>query len=308
MSTTSALVLNWNGFDKTVRAVASLLALERAPQVIVVDNGSAQNEAERLAARFPEIAVVPLLRNYGFAKAVNAGAAHALARGCEYLLLFNNDAWFDEGSGTLASLERFLDTHPRAAAAGPEILNPDGSRQSYGYAYSLWFPIARPCRDAASSPRFLSGSCLLIRAASFARVDGFDEDFFFYGEDVDFALRIAATGETFERVAGGSVLHERGASIGINSPNYAYTAIRSSLIVVRKHARPFHYPTAIATLLAASLALTAIGGAKGNLAVGRAVVRAWLHFLSGRWGGYEGGKVPRAQSALPNSSTATTNS
>ncbi len=250
--------------------------------------------------------MLPLPRNRGFAQAVNAGAAHALARGSEYLLLFNNDAWFDEGSGTLASLERFLESHPRAAAAGPEILNPDGSRQSYGYAYSLWFPIARACRGPASSPRFLSGSCLLVRAASFARVDGFDDDFFFYGEDVDFALRVAAIGETFERVAGASVFHERGASIGIHSPNYAYTAIRSSLIVVRKHARPFHYPTAIATMLAASLALTAIGCAKGTTAVGPAVVRAWLHFLSGRWGGYEGTKVRRARSALPGSSTTTT--
>lgn len=291
-------MLNWNGFDKTVRAVASLLALQRPPHVIVVDNGSGRNEAERLAERFPEIAVLPLPSNRGFAQAVNAGAAHALARGSAYLLLFNNDAWFDANSGTLALLERFLETHPRAAAAGPEIFNPDGSRQSFGYAYSLWFPIARPCRGADSSPRFLSGSCLLVRAASFARVDGFDEDFFFYGEDVDFALRVAAIGETFERVAGGSVVHERGASIGIYSPNYAYTAIRSSLIVVRKHARAFHYPTAIATLLAASLALTVIGAARGNPAVGQAVLRAWLHFLSGRWGGYDG--VKRT------SSTATT--
>ncbi len=242
--------------------------------------------------------MLPLSHNRGFAQAANAGAALALARGSAYLLLFNNDAWFDEGSGTLALLERFLETQPRTAAAGPEIFNADGSRQSYGYAYSLWFPIARPCRASSSSPRFLSGSCLLIRAASFARVDGFDEDFFFYGEDVDFALRVAAIGETFERVAGGSVFHERGASIGIHSPNYAYTAIRSSLIVVRKHARPFHYPTAVATLVAASLALTAIGGVHGNPAVGRAVARAWLHFLSGRWGGYEGVKVRQRRSII----------
>jgi len=291
MPKTAAIVLNWNGLSSSRKAIASLQQSTAAPSIVVVDNGSRENEAAQLRAEFPNVTVIALQENVGFARGVNAGALAALHRGANNLLLFNNDAWMTQDDDVISRLEALLENDGTIGAAGPTICNPDGSVQSCGYNYSLWFPVPRARRIAKGQRTvrgmFLSGSCLLVRGSLFAQIGGLDPDLFMYGDDVDLTIRIRKLGFTTALIEG-TVLHERGATIGLASSRYIYSVLRGNLIVVLKHATPAQRPSAFGTLVAASIGLCLLGLRRRNAGAPAAALKAWLDFLSKRWGGFDG--------------------
>ncbi len=299
-------MLNWNDVERTRRAVASLLA-QSTPSisVIVVDNGSAADDSAALARCFVHqpVTVLALPENVGFARAVNAGAIAALRTGADFILLFNNDAYIDPGSTAIRDCLAALQADPTLGAAGPIISNDDERRtvQSGSYALSMWFPIPRANRNVTrraslTKNSYLSGSCLLIRAGAFATVGGLDPDFFLYGDDFDFARRLRVAGYGQQLISARGIAHARAASTRVGSANYVYTALRSNLILVRKHAHWYQLPSAFATCFAASFALAALGIANGYGAAPYAAFRSWRDFFLNRWGGYAGSRletVPR---------------
>lgn len=298
-----AVVLNWNGRSMTARAIRSLLELERPRlRVVLVDNGSRDGEAAALAAEFagPRVRVIALEKNVGFARAVNAGAMVAMRDGARFVLLFNNDARIAPTSPAIAEALAAFENEPALGAAGPTIYNDDssGSIQSGSYSLSMWFPIPRPRRSGGeltlARSSYLSGSCLLVDVAAFAAVGGLDPDYFLYGDDVDFARRLHEAGFRERLVDAPGVTHARAASNRVGSAGYVYTALRSNLILVRKHARWYQLPTAYATCIAAGAALAALGAIGGNADAPWAVVRAFRDFVLGRWGSYDGGRLEPA--------------
>ena len=287
------VVLNWNGIDTTRLILSDLFASEQTSiRVYLVDNGSTTAEGQMLSAEFPELSLVALSKNVGFARGVNAGAARALGDGCSHILLLNNDARIDPHI-VISQLLGAMASDPSVGAAGPLVLNADGSLQSSGYEYSMWWPIPRPQPKAtthsqSSETFYLSGSCLLIRAEAFRAAGGMDGDYFLYGDDVDFALKMRAKGYREVLVDSVSIRHARASATTLYSSKYAYTALRSNLIVVAKHAKTYQVPSAIVACLGASVALAALGVAHGQYDVPGAVARAWLDFMRGRWYGYAG--------------------
>lgn len=116
------------------------------------------------------IAVDNTHRNRGFA----AGCNLAASRGEDALVCFVNPDG-DLGAGCLERLERAFDD-PGVVAAGPDV-----------------GPMNQPLLEDGS-PAFLSGCCLAVRRSAFARVGGFDERFFMYGEDVDLCWKLRRLG------------------------------------------------------------------------------------------------------------------
>ena len=94
----AAVVLGWNGREDTL---ACLRSLQRATypelSIVVVDNGSTDGGPEAVAAEFPDVRLLQLGENRGFAGGVNAGADAALGDGAEAVLLLNNDATVEPG-------------------------------------------------------------------------------------------------------------------------------------------------------------------------------------------------------------------
>lgn len=284
------VVLNWNS-EETTRCVLRDLGQARDVRLLVylVDNGSISPEGNALLAEFPDSILVALPKNVGFARGVNAGARRALADGCSHILLLNNDARI-EPDRVIPALLAELACDRMIGAAGPLVRNSDGSIQSTGYRYSMWWPIPRPlkgsARDNCAHWYYLSGSCLLIRADALRATGGLDPDYFLYGDDVDFALKLHALGYREQIVHTVSIEHARAASTTLYSKRYAYTALRSNLIVVAKHASLMQRPTAFLACACASLALALLGILHRHFDVPLAAVRAWLDFVAGRWGGF----------------------
>jgi|GEM_PF-264509 len=190
----SVIIPTWDGWDLLRSCLAALDAQERrADEVVVVDNGSTDGTPERLREAFPQVAVVALATNAGFAAAVNRGVARSSG---DAVVLLNNDTVPEPG--WLAALEQVALAHPAAAFVTSKMLDPSGTR----------IDTAGDVIDTAGMPRqrghgepddgrydvveeVLSGcgGATLYRRAILERLGGFDERFFAYYEDADLALR-----------------------------------------------------------------------------------------------------------------------
>ena len=217
MPKVSVIVISYNAADQLEACLRSLAALPEVKddpafaQVIVSDNGSADDSVARAKQAFPSVEVVLNGANLGFAKACNIGAQRATA---PLLFFFNPDAIAHEG--LLASAVAYFDTHPGVAMAGAKLLNEDGStaescgefdtwwqaflrssawgelpwfrKQANGYALRQWDYSTE--RDVD----LVVGAAMFIRADVFRQLEGFDERFFLYHEEIDFAHRLRDRG------------------------------------------------------------------------------------------------------------------
>lgn len=228
----SILVVNWNTRDLVLRCLDALpaaLAGAAGSETVVVDNGSTDGSPEALAAR-SDIRLVRNDRNLGFAEAVNQ--AYRAAAG-ELVLLLNSDATAEPGA--VATLVRFLDEHPRAAAAAPVYRYPDGRDQPFHYRLptvatglascsalvrrTRWggreLSSYRMLDDDFSRPRRVeqpSATCLLLRRSVLPTGWLLDEEYPIFFNDVELAHRIGAAGGELWVVPEAVVVHEHGAS------------------------------------------------------------------------------------------------
>jgi GT2 family glycosyltransferase len=192
--------------------------------LFVVDNASDDGTMEWLRGRVGAERLLGNEENRGFAAAVNQAAA----RSEDDLLLLNPDAVLEPRA--LARLVRELQADAAIGAAGPQLLNRDGSPQASAWllpgAATLAFdalmmhnafPRARWHRwrtagGAAEDVPSLSGACLLVRRACWRRLQGLDERFFLYYEDIDFCARARAAGYRLRLVPEARCQHALGGS------------------------------------------------------------------------------------------------
>lgn len=185
------------------------LAGEKDLHVIVVDNASPDGSLDSVGGL--DVTSLQLPRNGGFAYGCNAGWRLGTAPS---VLFLNPDARMSPDS--VRRLALLLDAHGRRGIVAPRILNEDGTlayslrkfprlRSTFGRALFLHraFPTAswadEVIRDPAAysgshSVEWASGACLLARRSLLEQLEGFDEGFFMYGEDVDFCRRSWAAG------------------------------------------------------------------------------------------------------------------
>jgi N-acetylglucosaminyl-diphospho-decaprenol L-rhamnosyltransferase len=204
---TAGLVVNFGTPELSNRAVHSLLA-DGVDEVVLVDNGSPDDSVPRLKAMFdlePRVQLLALRSNVGFGQGVNVAARRASS---EFLFVLNSDAHVRLGS--TAILRNAL-ADPKVGVAAPLVIDTDGRLQpdAWGHFPSLRTMITRKNRhpEEVDEPDWVSGVALMMRAADFRRLRGFDERFFMYYEDVDLCRRVRAHGFDVLRVRSAVVTH-----------------------------------------------------------------------------------------------------
>lgn len=297
--TVGIVILNWNGLDDTRRCLSSIREQSyKHVEVVVVDNASRNAEARQIAIEFPEVHVLPQAENLGFGRAVNVGVQYLMAHDVPYVLLFNNDAWFDPTERTIEQLLAALDNEPDAGASGPVILNANAPHtiQSAGHLFSLY--TAFPYRMLSDAPRttpvkvthptYIVGACLLIRTEVLRQLRGFDPDYFVYGEDIDLALRMRELGYSQVLVPSTVIYHKKSVSTTMWSEDHTYLMLRSHLVLLKKHVKWHHLPTVLPSIVAISVGLSILGIKNGHPFAPKGAVRAWFDFLTKKWGGIQG--------------------
>jgi GT2 family glycosyltransferase len=183
----------------------------------------------------PEVAVLRLAENRGYAGGMNAGIAWLRREGCDRLLLLNNDAVLEPGS--LRWLAEALDD-PGLAAVGPVVLRAaDGRIESMGVRLDAgwgWSRLEGHGRRAGSAHgrlpvQSLSGAALMVRADALDRVGPLDEAYFHSFEDTDWCGRARAAGLALAVVRGAVARHDGGRTLGGRSADRLYYAARNHL-------------------------------------------------------------------------------
>ncbi len=195
------------GATDDVAAPSKALAIE----MVVVDNASDDGSAQMVLAEFPQARLIANSDNAGFAAANNQAIAQA--RG-QMLFLLNPDAYLLPGA--LAGLAHFLAEHPEAAAAGPNVLNPDGSWQAATFRFAtLWDLFCEAVflsvlwprsplfarkelggfnRDTVREVDWVQGCALAVRRPVWDAVGPFDEGYWMYVEELDWCRRAKGMG------------------------------------------------------------------------------------------------------------------
>ena len=238
----SVVIVNWNGKHLLGECLDSLCAqhVDRV-EIILVDNGSQDGSAEYVRERYPDVRVVSLPKNLGFAGGNNAGIRVASGK---YIALLNNDTKADPE--WIPSLLREAESsHPHVGMWASKILSyekpdiidnvgllmyPDGLGRGKGRLEKDGGQY-----DQAGESFFPSGCAGLYRRVMLDEVGLFDEEFFAYADDVDLGLRARLAGWQCIYVPSAKVYHKYSASSSAHSPFKAFLVERNRIWVLLKY-------------------------------------------------------------------------
>ncbi|MEA1923393.1 MAG: glycosyltransferase family 2 protein, partial [Pseudomonadota bacterium] len=236
----TVVVVNLNNLNLLRNCLRSLYAQDYgAIEIVVVDNGSEEDVESMLAKEFPEVRMVKLNKNHGFAGGNNRGIETAQGK---YVALINNDAvaapkWI---SSLIATAES--DTNIGAAASiiidgnQPEILDSCGVGISLdGMSRQAMRGMPVPDLIQPKEVLLFSGCACLLKMESLEEVGLFDEDFFAYCEDTDLGLRLRRAGWQIVVAPGAYVTHFYSMTGGKFSLQKIYWVERNHFWVAIKH-------------------------------------------------------------------------
>ncbi|MCL4262550.1 MAG: glycosyltransferase family 2 protein [Anaerolineae bacterium] len=240
------IILNWQQPEITIECVQSVRAMYTSGvDVLVVDNGSGDDSITQLQILPPDVSLLALPENLGFAGGVNCGLRQAMQAGYDYALLLNNDAF--PAPDMLDSL--LAETANDIALLCPKIfyeMAPTriwfaGGRQDRRLLEMRDTGRGEPDSPAWSGSRdvdYLVGTGLLVNVTAVAHAGLLDEHFFMYYEDLDWSIRLRQAGYRLRFVGAAHLYHRVSLSSGgENSPLHRYYLARSSVIFFSRHAR-----------------------------------------------------------------------
>jgi len=226
----SIVIVNWNTrellndcLESVVRTVHDLTY-----EIIVVDNASTDGSVAMLGELFPQVRIITNNENRGFGAANNQAFEIMAGR---YALLLNTDTVLTENA--FQELFAFMESHPEAGMCCGQLLNRDGSKQNSIAAFPTLltlltnmslleyllpgkYPSKRYQHRQPVEVDSGVGACLMVRKAAMDVVDWFDERYFFFFEETDWAYRMRLAGWKVYHVPTARIYHLQGQSIGPN--------------------------------------------------------------------------------------------
>lgn len=246
---TSVVILNWNGVEMLRRFLPSVIAYSQGEgvEICVADNASSDNSCEVIEREFPEVRLIRLSENYGFAEGYNRALQQIDA---EYVVLLNSDV--EVTSGWLEPMTDYLDKHPQVAACQPKLLSfqekscfeyagaAGGFIDKYGYPFCRGriFDVIESDHGQYEDiiPVFwATGAALLIRMQVYREVGGLDGRFFAHMEEIDLCWRLRSRGYGIVCLPFSRVYHVGGATLKKENPRKTLLNFRNNLIMLYKN-------------------------------------------------------------------------
>jgi hypothetical protein len=244
----SIVILNWNGLH-FLRQFIPVLAEHSPPgisRIVVADNGSSDGSSEWLMENHPDIRLIILDHNHGYAGGYNLALDQI---DTPFAVLLNSDVEVTQG-WLEPLLEQMED--PAYASVMPKILA-HGRRGSFEYAGAAggWidrfgypfcrgriFNVIEEDSGQFNSPEkvfWTSGACMMVRMKAFREAGGFDSSFFAHMEEIDLCWRMHALGFLAGYVPASTVYHVGGGTLPNESPRKIYLNFRNNLLLLHKN-------------------------------------------------------------------------
>ncbi len=249
MKKLSVVILNWNGAEMLRKFLPSVIACSAGEgiEVCVADNASTDNSLDVMRREFPDVRLILLAENYGFAEGYNRVLVQVEA---EYVLLLNSDVEVSEG--WLAPMIEYMDAHPEVAACQPKIRSYrqrdvfehagacGGFMDHYGYPFCRGRMMDTVEQDVGQYDTVIpvfwaTGAALLIRTADYREVGGLDARFFAHMEEIDLCWRLRSRGRGIVCIPQSVVFHVGGATLNKSNPRKTYLNFRNNLLMLYKN-------------------------------------------------------------------------
>lgn len=254
----SVIIVDYNATHlllECIRSIRQTTGNALSTEVVAVDNGSAVPSMGHIQQRFPDVTGIRLDGNVGFAAANNSAVNVASGR---YVLFLNPDTVVHEG--TLLTMVRFMDSRPDVGAATCFVRLPNGQLDDAAHR-GFPTPWNALCQFLGLSKLFprskllsgytlgwqdlsvthdidaLAGCFMMVRREAGDAAGWWDEDYFFYGEDLDFCFTLKQLGWKIAFVPDVSILHYKGMSSGIKKVSRHLSTADRATRAAATHAR-----------------------------------------------------------------------
>ncbi|MBO4451409.1 MAG: glycosyltransferase family 2 protein [Bacteroidaceae bacterium] len=259
MCKVAIVILNWNGAEMMRHYLPSVIQCSQGEgiEVIVADNASTDNSILLLQTEFPDIRIIQLDKNYGFADGYNR-ALHEVE--ATYYLLLNSDVEIRQ-PGWLQPMTKYMDTHPQVAACQPKLLKlqatphrgeDEGVRyfeyagasggfiDKYGYPYCRGrvFDTIEEDKgqyDEIASVMWTTGAAMMVRSDIYWKAGGLDARFFAHMEEIDLCWRMRIMGYELVCIPQSSAFHLGGATLNQGNPRKTFLNFRNNLLMLYKN-------------------------------------------------------------------------
>jgi GT2 family glycosyltransferase len=288
------IILNTNHREDTLTALASL---ERSTyenhQVIVLDNASTDGSVQAIRSEFPNVPIIELEKNLGYAGNNNVGIRAALARGADWVFILNEDTVV--APDCLSQLVEAIEGNPSIGIAGPTVYHHDEPEVIQSAGGSLdhhWVPIHGGQNEVDHGqfviPRrvdWISGCAILVRRQVIEQIGGLDERFFYYWEETDWCMRAREVGWEIWHVPQAKIWHKGVQRNYHPSPDVTYYCTRNWFLTLSSHNAPLRIWVFVSWWTLRSLLSWTIKSNDLSMRAHRkAMWQGMVDFLRHRWG------------------------
>jgi GT2 family glycosyltransferase len=288
------VILNTNRRDDTLACLESLAHNTYPHQhTIVLDNASSDGSWAAIAAQFPEVEIVQLAQNLGYAGNNNVGIQRALEQDAEWVLVLNEDTIL--APDCLSRLAQVACVDQRIGIVGPMIYHhnePQVIQSAGGWFDSTWQArhLGQNQADQGQYTQphdvaWVSGCAIMVRRQTIEQIGAIDERLFYYWEETEWCMRAKQAGWRIVHVPGAHIWHKGVQRNYRPKPGVAYYNTRNRLFVLHKH----HAPRRVRALAWAQLARTLTSMSirpkwRASRMHRNAMLRGMFDFLHQRWG------------------------
>jgi len=236
----AVIILNWNNAVSTLECLSMISAWSGLKvEVIIVDNGSSEEDLSRLSGLNQGFALIKNKTNKGFAGGNNAGITFALEKGFSYIMLLNSDAMIQKQC--IMKLLEYMNQDPIIGVLGP-LIEEKGRVFAGGRNIGVYSNTRIPYKPENGDTAFrevdyVPGTVLLARGDAFRKAGLLDEEFFFSGEIADFCRRVRLSGLKCAVYQKCQAIHAPDNELTARETLYNYYTLRNRFLFVRNHFR-----------------------------------------------------------------------
>lgn len=237
----SIIAVNYNGYKDTCELIDSITFTDDM-EVIVIDNGSIENEATLISQRYPQVKTIRCNKNLGFAGGNNLGIKAAKGK---YLFLINNDTYFKDFN--IQPLIERIESSPAIGLVCPKIRFAwDNNPIQYaGYTTLSHITVRNQAigfgeedkgqYDIPHPTPYVHGAAMLIDRKAIETVGLMPECYFLYYEELDWSMMFTRAGYEIWYEPACTIYHKESQSTGQNSPLRTYYITRNRLLLIKRN-------------------------------------------------------------------------